>query len=650
MRPPGRLVAPMIVIAAIGTLVGCVSLPTSGRVSGIRSQSSSHGLGQVIQFVPRPPGLNWGPMTIVTGFLAASGSLLGGGSARQSVVNGGALSVARDYLAPGVSWHPHLTSPIVIDSSLGSLNISAQSVAAPANGGHAAKLVYVTSNRVETLQRVGNIHAGNIVVSARKRPFTFKFSLYETSPGQWRIESLPSRNLLLLTQPDFLRDYQPRDLYYLAATKPHVLVPYPDFIPAQAQTQAVAQELANDLLQSVPDESNGAGPPGWLNQAVTTAFPPGAKISSVDVSGVQATVNLDLPASVSVSPSQIKQMQAQLVWTLTESPYGGGTSGIGSVRLVVRHGSDRLLFPQQFAGWVPSVGSGSLYFQVPGVTGRPVIETDGRSGRPDRVLAPAGFDRGAFTDIAVLPDSPPVLGACRGYDVYLTPLQRHARVIKQVLPTRCTSLSWDGNGNLWVASRTTFYLLSPDALVQPSREKVGSSLDLPASDTVSSFQVAPDGVRAAMIVRSGKGSEVFVAAISTSVPAGPPAVAAAEYYLAQSESSKSKVRVGSDIADPLALAWQGPDDLLVLGSPAAGGTNRYVFQVPLNGEPSARSNFAVPAGAQWLTAGGRGVAVGPVGSAGSIWLSRAWNGTWYRLTTTGSTPDYATLALLGLGA
>lgn len=655
MRPPGRLVASAIAITAIATLAGCVSLPTSGPVNGI-SSSGPNGSQQASQLVPVRPGANWNPVEIVTGFLAASGS--------------GSLAVAKDYLAPRLRlrWKPSLTSPVVIDSSLADLHIYARRVEAPTNSGLAAKIVYVASNmtsshvemiHVETLESVGNIHAGNIVVSTKE---PFKFSLYETSPGQWRIESLPFPRHLLLTQPDFLRDYQPRDLYFLAATRTHALVPYPDFIPAQARTQAAARELAYDLLHSVPDESDGAGPPGWLNEAVSTAFPPGAKISSVDVSEVQATVNLDIPASASLSHAQIEQMEAQLVWTLTESPYGGGTSGIGSVQLVIRHGPDKLLFPQQFASWVPSVGSGPLYFQPSSATGRSVIEREGQSGRPASVPTPAltpataEFGRGAFTDIAVWRGSdPPMLGACRGHDVYVAPLERHAKVgmpaakvSKQVLPTRCTALNWDGNGNLWVTSGTTFYLLSPGALgLPPSREKVSSiSLGLRPSDTVSSFQVAPDGVRVAMIVRSGKGSEVFVAAISTNptAPAGPSVAPAAEYYLAQSEKqSQSKVRVGSDIADPLALAWQGPDDLLVLGSRVAGGTKRYVFQVPLNGEPSARSNFAVPHGAQWLTADGLGVAVGLMGSAGTIWQSRTWDGIWSRLTT-GSTPAYSTLA------
>jgi hypothetical protein len=628
MRPPGRRAMPAITIVAIATLAGCVSLPTGGRVSDTGSPGSN-GSEQVVQLVPRPPGRNWGPEEIVMGFLAASGSMLSGGSSSRSVLNSRALAVAQDYLTPSYRkrWLPNPLSLTVIDSSLAGLSISAQKVAPPPNR-VPAKIVYVTSNHVETLQRVGQIPIGNIVVSPGK---TFDFSLYQIS-GQWRIDSLPNR--LLLTQPDFLRDYQPRDLYFLAKGNPSHLVPYPVFMPAQAQTQAGAQELANDLLESVQNGANGAGPPGWLNEATTTAFPAGAKIGGVEVSDVKATVYLDLPASAKPTDSQVDEMEAQLVWTLTSSPYGGA-SGVGSVQLVIRHGRSELLLPGSFTSWVPSVGGGPLYFQSLGALGQPVIYTRGRSGST-RMPTPAGLGTGLFTDIAVPPagTGPALLGACRGNVIYLAPLRYRAHVIKQTLPSRCTSLSWDDNGNLWVTSGITVYMLESAALlsgaqVGPSREKVTSSLELPAHDTVSSFHVAPDGVRAAMIVRSRTGSKVFVAAISTY---------AGHHFLAL---SKSTLQVGSEIADPMALAWQNPDDLLVLGSAVSGGS-RYLFQVPLNGAPSVPSSVAVPRGALWLTADSLGVAVGgPGGPAGQIWLLRTWNGGWQQTAILGSTPDYA---------
>ncbi len=638
MRPPGRLAAPVVAIVAVATLAGCVSLPTSGRVTGIRSPDSDES-GQVVQLVPRPPGPDWTPEEIVTGFLAASGSVPSGGLPGKFAVNRQALAVAKGYLAPGYrrQWRPSLPSPTVIDSSLADLDITWYRTL-PTVSGLASAVVEVASKHVETLQR-----AGNIVVSPEE---TFDFSLYEISPGQWRIETLPRHdiNLLLLTLPDFQRDYQPRDLYFFADASSRVLVPDTVFIPEQAPTQAGAQDLASYLLGSVPNGVYGTGPPGWLNEATTTAFPAGAKIASVSVSGVKATVNLDLPDSARPSSDQITQMEAQLVWTLTSSPYGSGTSGIGSVQFVVHPGTNKLLLLRKFLTWVPQVGSWPLYFQTLGAAGHPVIETRGKSGSLAPVPTPHGLGTGLLTDVAILPsdndggNGPAVLGACRGRVVYLTSFRYRANVIKQVLPAPCTTLSWDGEGNLWVTSGNAIYLfpaIKNGALVAPSCGGtppcgvLSSSLRLPKSDSVSSFQVAPDGVRAAMIVRSKTGSKVYVAAISAN---------AGYHYLAQ---SLDKVQVGSDIADPTALAWQTPDDLLVLGSPAGGSSQRYVYQVPLDGEPSAKSGVPAPPGALWLAADGLGVAVGVPGRpVGQIWLSGTWDGSWFRLATGGSTPDY----------
>jgi len=336
----------------IATNSGCVTLPTSGSVN-MKGLPGSGGSDQVVQLEPRPPGVGWSPVDVVMGFLAATGSSLSGSSPGRAALSGNSLAVARDYLTRRLRpyWQPALSSPTVIDSSLAGLAITWHGVPARVNSGPPVAVVEVTSDRVETLQSTGNI-----VVSTKKQ--VFQFGLIESQAGQWRIETLPSHSLLLLTQPDFRRDYQPRNLYFFAGSFPsHVLVPYPVFIP-EAATQEAAQALATDLLLS---GQGGTGPVGWLSEATSTAFPPGAKITSVDVTGIKAVVNLDLPASKSLSDAQIDQIEAQLVWTLTSAPYPGGNPDIGSVQLVVHHGPSEFLLPQKFASWLPTPGAGQLY-------------------------------------------------------------------------------------------------------------------------------------------------------------------------------------------------------------------------------------------------------------------------------------------------
>lgn len=633
MRSSRRLVVAATATLAVVGLAGCVNLPASGRVSDIQ-QPDPNGPGQVI-LLPVPPAPNWKPRVIVEGFLAASGS---------------SLAVARDYLAPGYrqKWNPNPSSPTVIES-IPNLGITEHPVRPPPKlpppkPNPDAYDVSVTSKHVETPQSAGNIYAGNIVASATKG--TFEFDVIKTSSG-WRINSIfndDNHQLLLLTQPDFLRDYQSRDLYFLSDAAPYVLVPYPVFIPALAQTQAGARELANDLLPSAANGANGAndpGPPDWLSQATTTAFPPGARISSVVVSGVKATVHLDLPAPASLVDGEMGYMEAQLFRTLTSSPYGGN-SGISSVQLVVSYGRSALLLPgQYFASKVPPVGGGRLYFQALNA-GHPVIETAGPFGSPASVPTPTGLGTGLFTDIAVLQGrsaGPVMLGACRGNVVYLAQLLRHAPVSEQTLPADCTALSWDYSGNLWVTSGTSIYRYrlgfggeGKNTEVKSTREAVSSAgLDLPDSAKVTSFQVAPDDVRAAMIVRSPAGSNVFVTAISTN----------AGYHYQGLQVGPATVPVGTDIVDPTAVAWQSPDDLLVLGSLAVGGP-QFVFQVPLTGTPSVQSSVPLARGMQWLTTDGVGVAVGTQRSSGKTLMLPTWDGYWQSLPVTGSTPVYST--------
>jgi hypothetical protein len=95
---------------------------------------------------------------------------------------------------------------------------------------------------------------------------------------------------------------------------------------------------------------------------------------------------------------------------------------------------------------------------------------------------------------------------------------------------------------------------------------------LPPNAAITTMRVAPDGVRVAMIVGSGPGKRILVAAISRN---------GSITYIGQTQQM---LRVGSDIANPFTLTWLDPDHLLVLSKSSAGRTQ--MFQVPLNGGDS----------------------------------------------------------------
>src|SRR6202034_983262 len=149
-------------------------------------------------------------------------------------------------------------------------------------------------------------NTGQYLVSSSTQPFNY--SLVKVN-GQWRIDSLP-RSQLLLTQSDFQRVYQPRDLYFLTQSG-NTLVPDPVFVPQQATDTELATGLVQALLQD---------PSGWLTGAAVTGFPAHAQpLGQVRIGGQNATVDLggEHGKPLKVNQRQLEQMAAQLAWTPT---------------------------------------------------------------------------------------------------------------------------------------------------------------------------------------------------------------------------------------------------------------------------------------------------------------------------------------------
>lgn len=587
-------------------MTGCMSLPASGPVppSWLRGENGLAQQGE--QVIAVPPGPDWPPRDIVEGFLAASGS---------------SPSIARQYLAPRFRWNPGRPT-ILADAPTYYVPPTVPFTEPGQTKPQVKTDVQVTSKHVETLT------AGNIVVSSG--PQTFTFTLIRVG-GQLRIDGIsadgkPAPSLLLIGLADFSSSYQPRNLYYfpqngsstVASPIATTLVPDPVYIQNTAP-EAGAMQLVRDLLR----------PPaaGWLGEAASTAFPKGTRLLGVQVSGPRAVVDLG-GAAARTGSLQREQMAAQIIWSLTYSPYSTQNAAqIRSVVLQIDHRTvvlrqDHKVLPglrRDFASWVPGTALRhtlpDLYFQA--VTA-PYLGPQVRIGRagaaPAPAQLPAGLGRGPFSVIAVSPVSshPQVLAGCRGKSVYVTWMTRQAKPLTQALPAPCTSLSWDRSGDLWVAAGPQVYLLPFSAatgLVSPQITTViNPALTGGAKDTLTSLQVAPDGVRVAMIVRTSRGSRVIMAAISHGPKSSP-------VYLAQ---SSQMVTVGSSItgARPISLTWWDADHLLVLFQPLSGEAQPQLYEVPLNGGPSHQ--VSTPRGAVSVTAAGAELAVGSTGIPGSL--------------------------------
>ena len=622
------LTRPAFMVAAVAAtvvLAGCVNLPTSGPAPhpGSPAPPSTGGLAQQIgvEIDPIAPGPDFSPKQIVGGFLAASGA---------------DQKIAEKYLTPSFApmWKPSQRATRVIDSSP---SVRAFQGGSHVTGSQPSEQVVVSTDHLALLvsgssksggsNSGGDEEPGQLSV-APGGPFTFTFDLTQNGQGAWRIDGIEDQNdkpdpsLLLLTEADFQRDYLPRDLYFPANETASTLVPSPVYISTTADQLGV-QELVNGLAAEDSDRVS------WLWRSVTTADPGGVRMEA-QVRGSTAFVSLhglkgDLPSNA------VHQLEAQLVWTLTQSPYSGST-GIASVQFQPGRGANpALLGLHNFARWGPPSVPGPLFYQtlddlgVPQLTEVSVVSASRAGKGPARSTEqlPTGVGDGPLSSLAVSPSQPGTsfttsFGGCRGKNVYVAPLEPFAVVglLKTTLPSKCTSLSWDDKGELWVTAGSDVFVITetPNGLhVIPVTIPWTSG-----TDTYTSLKVAPDGVRVAMIVKSGKSSSVYVAAISKK---------RSLTYLGQGSQT---LTVGPDLVDPTALTWWNGDQLLVIDS---GGSEPRLYSVPLDGGKSVA--VPTPDGAVSVAANGAVTAIGTIDqkdpSQVKVLYSRDLDGIWTSL-------------------
>jgi Lipoprotein LpqB beta-propeller domain/Sporulation and spore germination len=561
-RTPLRLVAAVAAVAALAC--GCATVPTVGRperVTGAGGQAQ-----QFVQPIPPVPNGNWKPAQIVQGFLAAS----------ASVTNNHAA--ARRFLSPQLrrNFQPSWAVTVV-----GSQLSAVQRRVSPGNLKGQSGEVATVSLTGQQLATISNI--GQYLDSPGSRTYQFKLARID---NQWLITDLPPA--LLLTQSDFEQVYQPRNLYFWAPSG-QSLVPEPVFAPEQHDYAAVATNLVHALLMTNQDATS------WLAAATTTAFPDGTTLlGGVSVAGSTAVVNLG-GAAAAAGSQQRRRMAAQLVTTLTSTSYQQPPIS-RSVVLEINGrtqyiGGERVQQPVNYPDLAPSSAAAEsaeapLYFI--GSTGAVSLLTR-RSAH--QVAGPMARAHIRFAAIAVSRAGPPqlagTLAAGPGCVVYYGALAGTAPLGHRALPGGlCTSLSWDSLGDIWAVNAQRTWVLSAG-----SRQPAAVSLPPlpggnPAAYRVLSLRIAPDGVRAAMLVQTtGKGAhqEVLLTAVTrtdSQISLGP------------------TVTIGTSLTAPAALSWYDPDHLILLAG-------SQLYEVPVNGGAVVPLG-PVPPGTQSVTSAGPG--------------------------------------------
>ena len=378
----------------------------------------------------------------------------------------------------------------------------------------------------------------------------------------------------------------PRNLYYFDPSYKN-LVPDPVFLPVN--TADLATVLVNALL---------AEPQGWLEGAAYSGFPAGSRSVRVQIppGSKTAIVDVSMPKTAA-NRTVLAEMSAQLVWTLTSTAYGSRT--IQAVKLEVNgrawtppgSGSavqDRTNYPQPCLQ--PPSGRQSVYLLTAGGTAR-VLPSGSHASQP--VPGQAGTGQIPLSSIAVSPDQHYLAGTspAAGGTVYVSDLaaaaQPHASQSARALHVRLTGMkvsaaSWDHQDNLWVAGsvhgRPAVRVLqgkggAPDIVALP-----------PGIRQITAFQMAPDGVRAALIVSTAAGPRVLLAAV---------------VHSGNQVALASAGQLGADLTQPTSLSWYDADDLVVVDQADVG---QQLFEVPVNG---GRSTFqSIQAGMISITAAG----------------------------------------------
>ncbi len=640
-----------LLVAVALSLAGCVGMPNSGSPGTFSATpQDTTPDSDFIGAIPVGPQHDWSPTDIVQGFLNASAS--------YPVYS----DIARQYLVSAVSntWDPTWSVEVVNQ-------VNVPDYADFGRGGRQAT-VDVTGSVQASFNGTGQY------VGAQKNRATpgakQQFTLVKVN-GQWRITNPP--HFRMLTEPVFSNVYKPQDLYFFDPDG-QVLVPDAVFVPTGTSPTQLVTNLVGALLNDPQPQwlQNGTSPPA------VTEFPDGTKIIQVAVTGTTATVNLG-GAAASASSTMRQEMAAQLVWTLTgqqQSSQQQNSQSIQAVQIEINGKASTLSPPCPGAGGqgqspsqklvmyscynpYPAAASTAFYYVGNGqawsrcapqsqvTTGfiGPVVPVFSRTSAA-RLGQPCGASVQAQNPVTLpsQPRSPPPLSmvAVSPDNKYLAGVSAAGNLINlwtsggtkpsSSLPAPgVTAIGWDRRDYLWVAQNDTTSTVLPTSS--------GSTHAIIPNDfpgNISGLGVAPDGVRVAAIVQTSSGPELELAAINRSAQSSGQLSNPSRTPIGQPTSIGEPVRLGPNIADPIALTWYDADDLLVLDRTSAGTT---LWDVPVDGQPATKSP-GVPPGAISITANSAQNALVVGLSGGRMEVSASLEGPWQLLGSGGQNPAF----------
>ena len=505
--------AALLLIMVGPLLVGCVSIPTSGRAEQVpQTGQVSENRSEV---VPKPPLTNAEPRLIIEGFLLAM---------TRYEPN---YAVARQFLSSNrrESWRPD------------------------------DKVTIFSNRRLDTTKTTATLNATRTGVLGPDGAYTAgagalvqNFGMVEEK-GQWRIGNPPDG--LLISEDSFTSSFTPFDLYFYDPTFTS-LVPDPIYLPKEGRIEA---SLVQALLN---------GPSSWLKPAVTTAFPPKTSLNTNSVPVVNGLAQIALSDPVlGLNDEQRSNLVAQLSWTLRQD------KGIRGLQITVNNApfSSRDQVTEGNQSFIP-IDTGNLKGPIApqtssalvGLSGRNVVTVDGTDLSTTLRPVPGPFGRGAFAvdslaisnsaqGLAAVTDGRTILRRGPFANAAPTVLLRDVTGLLRPQFTRYDEL-WDlgsqgGQQSIFMIKGTTVVTAQPSWLSQM---------------TVSAFQISPDGSRMAVIARRGSRDVLGMVTITRGDRL--------------SIGAFREIQLADAALEPLAqlvdLGWIAPTEVMVLASTGSG--------------------------------------------------------------------------------
>jgi Lipoprotein LpqB beta-propeller domain/Sporulation and spore germination len=518
----------LVVLGSAALVAGCASVPTSGPIrSGSQAGLDNGQQGVVVE--AQEPRQNADQLPIVNGFL-------------EAMSDSRAFDVARQYMTAEAAarWKPEAKISVYDQTST-------KAVTRRVDGtiGLAAPLIGTIDRR------------GSWTPAVKGKSLQFVFKLTKVS-GQWRIANVPDGVFLAKNQLE--TNIQPRNLYFLSPAR-DMLVPDPVYLPINWPVGRTATLLVQELLK---------GPTSRLGNGVGTAAPPGTQVNvSVLVDSAVATVALS-DAAANLGSNERELLAAQIAWTL--APVTSAVRITVNGAPLTEDGSEYRSFTD-FSRFDPTApGSQKQLYLVRGGKIQLVFGLDGSQEIATQALNDSllyGYTARSFAvnlrgDFGAITTS---FGG-RNWVVYARLIPKDTTEKEDRILTEGAVLrpSFDWQGNLWIVDRATS--ARPRLRVRAPDGKLLDVVTDFQGAVPTGFRIAPDGVRALLVMKRGTTTFVQTATIA----------AGDDKRLALTRFRPLQLPL-EDISD---ASWYKADELLVVGA-SGQGQNRQPWEVNVDG-------------------------------------------------------------------